>query len=138
MGKPNWIILEEDIAKDLSGRRTVASGAKPIDKSDVRGQGYYVEAKHTSSNKYILSREGLVVHFRRAMANNSIPVFIIRFGHSADYMVILIEGISQVATQKTLTIRSSQSHTEIFENILQKFGIETNILDRKAFVRSCV
>jgi hypothetical protein len=65
-------------AKRYEGRRTIASGATPVDKGDVKGEGFRMECKSTEKLSYSLKLEDL--HKLVAQAQDSeIPVFTVEF-----------------------------------------------------------
>ena len=65
-------------AKRFSGRRTIASGATPVDKADVKGERFRMECKSTGKKSYSLKLEEL--HKLIAQAKDGeIPVFMVEF-----------------------------------------------------------
>jgi hypothetical protein len=65
-------------AKRYAGRRTIASGATPVDKADVKGAGFRMECKSTEKKSFSLKLEEL--HKLIAQAKDGeIPAFTIEF-----------------------------------------------------------
>jgi len=65
-------------AKRYEGRRTIASGSTPVDKGDVKGEGFRMECKSTEKKSFSLKLEDL--HKLIAQANDGeIPAFTIEF-----------------------------------------------------------
>lgn len=99
-------------AKRYEGRRTIASGSTPVDKGDVKGEGFRMECKSTEKKSYSLKLEDL--HKLISQANDGeIPAFTIEFrpqdraGKYEQYVVLpdawfkeLLETYKQ-ATDKT-------------------------------------
>lgn len=99
-------------AKRYDGRRTIASGSTPVDKGDVKGDGFRMECKSTEARSYSLKLDDL--HKLVAQAQDGeLPAFTIEFrpkdraGKYEQYVVLpeawfkeLFQTYQQVITEK--------------------------------------
>jgi hypothetical protein len=71
---------EKNAANKVNGRTTLASGALPFDKGDVKNSLLRMECKTTEKKSIVLKR-ALLLKIQRETEMGKIPVFNVQFEH---------------------------------------------------------
>ncbi len=71
---------EQDAARMVRGRTTLASGALPTNKSDAVGPKHRVECKRTNSQQMVLRLKDIEKITREAMSTGRAPIMTLQFG----------------------------------------------------------